>query len=79
MTNFPFHPSNFANTNSPCPTDIPLFEKKRGKMQNTAMQKHQEEICRTPLLEEEKLLTKNLAGYKDYQKQVIYRLLPFIW
>jgi gliding motility-associated-like protein len=41
-TNFPFHPSNFANTNSPCPTDIPLFEKKRGKMQNTAMQKHQE-------------------------------------
>jgi protein-S-isoprenylcysteine O-methyltransferase Ste14 len=48
-------------------------------MQNTAMQKHQEEICRTPLLEEEKLLTKNLAGYKDYQKQVIYRLLPFIW
>ena len=48
-TNFPFHPSNFANTNSPCPTDIPLFEKKRGKMQNTAMQKHQEEICRTPI------------------------------
>jgi hypothetical protein len=42
MTNFPFHSSNFANTNSPCPTDIPLFEKKRGKMQNTAMQKHQE-------------------------------------
>ena len=51
MTNFPFHSSNFANTNSPCPTDIPLFEKKRGKMQNTAMQKHQEgNLSYTPLI-----------------------------
>jgi len=31
------------------------------------------------LLEEEKFLAKNLAGYPDYQKKVKYRLLPFIW
>jgi protein-S-isoprenylcysteine O-methyltransferase Ste14 len=31
------------------------------------------------LLEEEKFLTKNLAGYSEYQNQVRYRLLPFIW
>ena len=31
------------------------------------------------LLDEEKLLEKNLAGYTGYQNQVKYRLLPFIW
>ena len=31
------------------------------------------------LLEEEKFLAKNLAGYPDYQKKVKYRLVPFIW
>lgn len=28
---------------------------------------------------EEKVLTKGLAGYTDYQKRVKYRLLPFVW
>lgn len=28
---------------------------------------------------EEKLLTKELPGYEDYQKKVKYRLLPFVW
>jgi protein-S-isoprenylcysteine O-methyltransferase Ste14 len=31
------------------------------------------------LLEEEKFLAKNLAGYSEYQNKVKYRLLPFIW
>ena len=28
---------------------------------------------------EEKVLEKELKGYKDYQKKVKYRLIPFIW
>ena len=31
------------------------------------------------LLDEEKFLAKNLAGYSEYQTKVRYRLLPFIW
>jgi len=31
------------------------------------------------LLDEEKFLVKNLAGYSEYMKKVKYRLLPYIW
>ena len=31
------------------------------------------------LLEEERFLLKNLAGYSDYRAKVRYRLVPFIW
>jgi protein-S-isoprenylcysteine O-methyltransferase Ste14 len=31
------------------------------------------------LLDEEKLLAKNLLGYSEYRKKVRYRLVPFIW
>lgn len=31
------------------------------------------------LIDEEKYLEKNLSGYKDYEKKVKYRLVPFIW
>lgn len=31
------------------------------------------------LLDEEKLLTRELPGYAEYKKKVKYRLLPFIW
>ena len=31
------------------------------------------------ILDEEKLLTKELQGYADYKKKVKYRLIPFIW
>jgi protein-S-isoprenylcysteine O-methyltransferase Ste14 len=31
------------------------------------------------VIEEEKVLIKNLAGYTDYQQRVRYRLVPFIW
>lgn len=31
------------------------------------------------LMEEEKLLTKELPGYAEYKKKVKYRLIPFIW
>ena len=31
------------------------------------------------LLDEEKFLQKNLAGYADYCRKVRYRMLPFIW
>ncbi len=31
------------------------------------------------LLDEEKYLADNLAGYRDYQKQVRYRLVPRVW
>jgi protein-S-isoprenylcysteine O-methyltransferase Ste14 len=31
------------------------------------------------LLDEEGFLTKNLAGYAEYQRQVRYRLVPFLW
>ena len=28
---------------------------------------------------EEKVLEKDLKGYKEYKKKVKYRLIPFIW
>ncbi len=28
---------------------------------------------------EEKVLEKDLKGYKEYEKKVKYRLIPFIW
>lgn len=31
------------------------------------------------ILNEEKVLRKDLAGYEEYQRKVRYRLLPFIW
>ena len=31
------------------------------------------------LKDEEELLTRELAGYTDYQKKVKYRLIPFLW
>ena len=31
------------------------------------------------LLDEERLLAKDLAGYTEYQKRVRYRLVPFVW
>jgi protein-S-isoprenylcysteine O-methyltransferase Ste14 len=31
------------------------------------------------LLDEERFLAKNLAGYAEYQNAVRYRLLPFVW
>ena len=31
------------------------------------------------LLNEEKLLTRELPGYEAYKQKVIYRLIPFIW
>ena len=31
------------------------------------------------ILNEEKYLTNNLQGYKDYKDKVKYRLIPFIW
>ncbi|MDB5980217.1 MAG: Membrane protein [Pseudomonas sp.] len=31
------------------------------------------------LLDEERFLTGNLPGYAEYQKQVRYRLVPFVW
>ena len=34
-------------------------------------------VCR--IKNEEKILEKNLKGYKEYQKKVKYRLIPYIW
>lgn len=31
------------------------------------------------IIGEERLLTKELSGYRDYKKRVKYRLLPFVW
>ena len=31
------------------------------------------------IINEEKVLTKDLDGYDEYKKKVKYRLLPFIW
>lgn len=31
------------------------------------------------ILNEEKVLTRDLRGYKEYKKKVKYRLIPFIW
>jgi protein-S-isoprenylcysteine O-methyltransferase Ste14 len=29
--------------------------------------------------DEERFLAENLSGYREYQKKVRYRLVPFIW
>jgi protein-S-isoprenylcysteine O-methyltransferase Ste14 len=31
------------------------------------------------ILDEEKLLEKDLPGYKDYEQEVRYRLIPYVW
>ena len=31
------------------------------------------------LLNEEKLLTRELTGYEEYKQKVKYHLIPFIW
>jgi protein-S-isoprenylcysteine O-methyltransferase Ste14 len=31
------------------------------------------------ILDEEKLLTQELGGYRDYKQRVRYRLLPYVW
>ena len=31
------------------------------------------------ILDEEKLLTQELTGYREYRQRVRYRLLPYIW
>ena len=31
------------------------------------------------ILNEEKVLTKNLSGYEEYRKTVPFRLIPYIW
>ena len=36
-------------------------------------------IIITRILDEEKLLTRELCGYDEYRKKVKYRLLPFVW
>ena len=36
-------------------------------------------IIAVRLLDEEKLLTRELPGYAEYKERVKYRLIPFIW
>lgn len=31
------------------------------------------------ILDEERLLKKELAGYQEYTQQVHYRLVPYVW
>ena len=31
------------------------------------------------ILDEEKLLAKDLTGYKEYEQKVRYRLVPYLW
>jgi protein-S-isoprenylcysteine O-methyltransferase Ste14 len=31
------------------------------------------------LLDEERVLTRDLTGYADYCRRVRYRLVPFVW
>jgi protein-S-isoprenylcysteine O-methyltransferase Ste14 len=31
------------------------------------------------LLDEERLLARDLPGYREYQTRVAYRLVPYIW
>jgi protein-S-isoprenylcysteine O-methyltransferase Ste14 len=33
----------------------------------------------TRILDEEKVLTRQLAGYLDYAQRVHFRLLPYVW
>jgi protein-S-isoprenylcysteine O-methyltransferase Ste14 len=36
-------------------------------------------ILATRILDEEKVLTQQLAGYRDYAERVHYRLVPYVW
>jgi protein-S-isoprenylcysteine O-methyltransferase Ste14 len=36
-------------------------------------------VLATRILDEEKLLAQQLAGYRDYAQQVHYRLVPGVW
>jgi protein-S-isoprenylcysteine O-methyltransferase Ste14 len=31
------------------------------------------------ILDEERVLAKNLSGYAEYRNKVKYRLIPFVW
>jgi protein-S-isoprenylcysteine O-methyltransferase Ste14 len=31
------------------------------------------------ILDEEKMLTQELRGYREYMQRVRYRLLPYVW
>jgi protein-S-isoprenylcysteine O-methyltransferase Ste14 len=31
------------------------------------------------ILDEEKVLAEDLAGYRDYSQRVHYRLVPYVW
>jgi protein-S-isoprenylcysteine O-methyltransferase Ste14 len=31
------------------------------------------------ILDEEKMLTQDLAGYREYAERVRYRLVPYVW
>jgi protein-S-isoprenylcysteine O-methyltransferase Ste14 len=31
------------------------------------------------ILDEEQMLTQELAGYREYTRQVHYRLIPYVW
>ena len=36
-------------------------------------------VLATRILDEEKVLTQHLAGYRDYAQRVHYRLVPYVW
>lgn len=36
-------------------------------------------VLTTRILDEEKVLTQQLAGYRDYAQRVHYRLVPYVW
>jgi protein-S-isoprenylcysteine O-methyltransferase Ste14 len=36
-------------------------------------------VLTTRILDEEKVLTQQLAGYRDYVQRVHYRLVPYVW
>jgi len=36
-------------------------------------------VLATRILDEEKVLTQQLAGYRDYAQRVHYRLVPYVW
>jgi protein-S-isoprenylcysteine O-methyltransferase Ste14 len=31
------------------------------------------------ILDEEKMLTRELAGYSEYARRVRYRMMPYVW
>jgi len=36
-------------------------------------------ILATRILDEEKVLTLELSGYREYAQRVHYRLVPYVW